>query len=145
MRTEDFIARCKLLSLLRTLPDRDLTSDERLQLISAFRLFVRQIAHRTRTEESKLDLLRLYACLRTAFKYLKVHRSVPTKEQGYFLDAALSFLETERRIVLLQLQLPAGDGCRAAEKRGPACLSSAFTLADLMEVIVAAAHIGRRP
>ena len=78
MRTEDFIARCKLLSLLRTLPDRDLTSDERLQLISAFRLFVRQIAHRTRTEESKLDLLRLYACLRTAFKYLKVHRSVPT-------------------------------------------------------------------
>ena len=92
MRTEDFIARCKLLSLLRTLPDRDLTSDERLQLISAFRLFVRQIAHRARTEESKLDLLRLYACLRTAFKYLKVHRSVPTKEQGYFLDAALSFL-----------------------------------------------------
>ena len=87
MRTEDFIARCKLLSLLRTLPDRDLTSDERLQLISAFRLFVRQIAHRARTEESKLDLLRLYACLRTAFKYLKVHRSVPTKEQGYFLDA----------------------------------------------------------
>lgn len=106
MRTEDFIARCKLLSLLRTLPDRDLTSDERLQLISAFRLFVRQIAHRTRTEESKLDLLRLYACLRTAFKYLKVHRSVPTKEQGYFLDAALSFLETERRIVLLQLRYP---------------------------------------
>ena len=101
MRTEDFIARCKLLSLLRTLPDRDLTSDERLQLISAFRLFVRQIAHRARTEESKLDLLRLYACLRTAFEYLKVHRSVPTKEQGYFLDAALSFLETERRIVLL--------------------------------------------
>ena len=55
MRTEDFIARCKLLSLLRTLPDRDLTSDERLQLISAFRLFVRQIAHRARTEESKLQ------------------------------------------------------------------------------------------
>ena len=141
MRTEDFIARCKLLSLLRTLPDRDLTSDERLQLISAFRLFVRQIAHRTRTEESKLDLLRLYACLRTAFKYLKVHRSVPTKEQGYFLDAALSFLETERRIVLLQLRYPAAT----AAERGPACLVECLHAGRSDGGDRGAAHIGRRP
>ena len=147
MRTEDFIARCKLLSLLRTLPDRDLTSDERLQLISAFRLFVRQIAHRARTEESKLDLLRLYACLRTAFKYLKVHRSVPTKEQGYFLDAALSFLETERRIVLLQLRYPAATAAEPPKNEVPLAWSSAFTLADLMEVVVALHTLGavRKP
>ena len=146
MRTEDFIARCKLLSLLRTLPDRDLTSDERLQLISAFRLFVRQIGHRARTEESKLDLLRLYACLRTAFEYLKVHRPISAKEQEYVLDAALSFLETERRIVLLQLRYPAA-AAEPPRNEVPLAWSSAFTLADLMEVIVALHTLGavRKP
>lgn len=136
MKPKNFIAHCELLTLLRS----DIQSTDPTQgaegLATAFERFAQQLSRVAKATDSTNELLRLYAYLRLVFRELKSGREIPPK-QNFYIEAALSYLEAERHLLLLQIRFPALKSTADSTAGNNIIWSAAYTQTDLMELISA--------
>lgn len=134
MKPKNFLAQCQLLALLQA--SGDSSPDAPGQLAEAFDRFAQQLAHAARTSKSSPDLLRLYAFLRVSFKHLRVGRNLPSEEE-FYVEAALSYLENERNLLLLRIRFPSAEDPKKECQDEPIQWSATYSQTDLMELLSA--------
>lgn len=133
--TKKLMSRCELLKLLESLESGVPSTAEHRKLAEALERFALELARTSRREGSKIELLRMYATLRRAFLRLKNAQDFSGHRERY-VEAALSCLETEERLLLLQIRYPGIDAGGSGGK-SPLMWSAAYTPTDLMELISA--------
>lgn len=134
MKPKKFIAHCELLALLRS-NECETMPEAPQRLAAAFDRFADRLTRAAGKTESPHEMLRLYAYLRLVFRELKTGKKQPGKGR-FYIEAALSYLEAERHLLLLQIRFPALMPS-ADPARGNITWSSAYTHTDLMELISA--------
>lgn len=136
MKPKNFIAHCDLISLLRSDTQRIDPTQRAEGLARAFERFAQQLSRVAKATDSTNELLRLYAYLRLVFRELRSGREMLPK-QNFYIEAALSYLEAERHLLLLQIRFPALKTPAEAATGSNITWSTAYTQTDLMELISA--------
>lgn len=136
MNAQKIISECDLFNLLRMSEDL-FSSVETCELMEkAINHFTTRITRLSNKQQSKTELLRLYANLRGRLERMKLsYADYPVKLM--YLNSVISYLDVERRIVLLQLRYPILTTERKPRCRSPFYWSSAYTPTDLMEMVSA--------
>lgn len=138
MKPSKFIAHCELIDLLRS---NDSKPEGPGCLAHAFERFAQQLSRVARKTDSTNELLRLYAYLRLVFRNLKSGKELLEQEK-FFIEAALSYLETERQLLLLQVRFPTVKPVAKGVVKSDITWSAAYTHTDLMELISALHEAG---